>query len=508
MKKLLFVCSGNKDRSPTAEYIYKNDPRFEVRSAGTLPYVKTFLTKELILWADAIVAMERGHEEYIRENFADEVKNRPIFCLDVSDNYKFLADPLRAEIRTKMEPVLALIERLELLKADLEHICGVLAKQSGEWGWSQLPDAYEDYDFVEDINKRVEELKISSKVIAHYTGIQRRTIEKWLGGLTRPNGKERMKELGMILGMGEKELSEFLLKNQYSGLYSKNPFDAACMKVLRSHAGKINVVLLYHKELDKRGIPLLQLQQTVVTYSSGPILQSLKKAISAADFEVWIEYHSVYFDAARTVVLPSEALTRFVLLHVDSSIHDMYAMDNLPDPLRRLLWKIQSGERYALHGLRRKLIAFGLYSNMTDADIDRMLRYARLMPLTKLSSKLDTAIFVAMRLAHERFPYYEYSSVKRVKDNIIRIMLGMDSKGSSPEVYNEWAKEYIERFDKLRNPYKIPPFEGQQQFEALYADHLSDYMCDIFRLLICYGVLEGSEVSPYIKLLSNAEPEL
>ena len=32
---ILFVCSKNKWRSPTAETIYRNDSRLNVRSAGT-----------------------------------------------------------------------------------------------------------------------------------------------------------------------------------------------------------------------------------------------------------------------------------------------------------------------------------------------------------------------------------------------------------------------------------------------------------------------------------------
>ena len=35
MKNILFICSRNQWRSPTAETIWRKDPNFLVRSAGT-----------------------------------------------------------------------------------------------------------------------------------------------------------------------------------------------------------------------------------------------------------------------------------------------------------------------------------------------------------------------------------------------------------------------------------------------------------------------------------------
>jgi predicted protein tyrosine phosphatase len=35
MKKVLFVCSANKERSPTAEQVFKDVPNWIVKSAGT-----------------------------------------------------------------------------------------------------------------------------------------------------------------------------------------------------------------------------------------------------------------------------------------------------------------------------------------------------------------------------------------------------------------------------------------------------------------------------------------
>lgn len=45
--KILFVCTINRMRSATAHTVYRDDERFEVRSAETYPCAKTVLSLEL-----------------------------------------------------------------------------------------------------------------------------------------------------------------------------------------------------------------------------------------------------------------------------------------------------------------------------------------------------------------------------------------------------------------------------------------------------------------------------
>jgi len=61
MTRVLFVCTGNIDRSPTAEDILKEVPGFEVRSAGTMPGARRCLTRSDVEWADRIFVMEDHH---------------------------------------------------------------------------------------------------------------------------------------------------------------------------------------------------------------------------------------------------------------------------------------------------------------------------------------------------------------------------------------------------------------------------------------------------------------
>jgi predicted protein tyrosine phosphatase len=82
------VCTGNVDRSRTAEELYRCDARYEVRSAGTAPFAATPLSRELLLWADRIFVMcERGegHGSLIKLRFPDV--RRPIVDLDIEDRW-------------------------------------------------------------------------------------------------------------------------------------------------------------------------------------------------------------------------------------------------------------------------------------------------------------------------------------------------------------------------------------------------------------------------------------
>jgi len=64
--KVLFVCAMNKKRSPTAEQIYKNDARLEVRSAGVRSEAKRRISEQDLKWADVVFVMERTHKTWIK----------------------------------------------------------------------------------------------------------------------------------------------------------------------------------------------------------------------------------------------------------------------------------------------------------------------------------------------------------------------------------------------------------------------------------------------------------
>ena len=93
-KKLLFVCTANQHRSRTAEDLYRNDPDYEVVSAGTDVYEEDPderpVTKALLDWADIVFVMEPYHRETLEERFPGLAKR--IVVLEVEDIY-YRGDP-------------------------------------------------------------------------------------------------------------------------------------------------------------------------------------------------------------------------------------------------------------------------------------------------------------------------------------------------------------------------------------------------------------------------------
>ncbi len=104
--RLLFLCSRNFWRSPTAEAVYQNDPRVEVRSAGVSASAKRRVSEKLLRWADLVLVMEHVHKRRLREQFPDLVHELCIEVLDIPDDYEFMNPELVTLIRERVEPFL------------------------------------------------------------------------------------------------------------------------------------------------------------------------------------------------------------------------------------------------------------------------------------------------------------------------------------------------------------------------------------------------------------------
>ncbi len=85
VRKILFVCSGNIDRSPTAEALLKGRNDFEVKSAGTWSGAPNVVSKELIDWADMIFVMEEKHREALKA--IDQKADKKIIVLGIDDTF-------------------------------------------------------------------------------------------------------------------------------------------------------------------------------------------------------------------------------------------------------------------------------------------------------------------------------------------------------------------------------------------------------------------------------------
>ena len=92
MKNVLFVCSQNRLRSPTAEQVFSKRRDNEVASAGTNHDADNPLTHELVAWADIIFVMEKAHRAKLQKKFKTSLKKARVICLDIPDDYEFM-DP-------------------------------------------------------------------------------------------------------------------------------------------------------------------------------------------------------------------------------------------------------------------------------------------------------------------------------------------------------------------------------------------------------------------------------
>lgn len=93
MKKVLFVCSQNRLRSPTTEHVFSGRTDIEVDSAGTNNDADNPLTSELVAWADIIFVMEKAHRNKLQQRYRRHLKNTRVICLDIPDEFE-LMDPM------------------------------------------------------------------------------------------------------------------------------------------------------------------------------------------------------------------------------------------------------------------------------------------------------------------------------------------------------------------------------------------------------------------------------
>lgn len=112
MRRVLFVCSANLDRSPTAERLFNGwKDKWETKSAGiTTSLDKNPVIQALIDWADLIMVMEFRHVQHIQIHFkcnSDKIHN-----LDIANKYVRNDPELIRELQNKVQPILDLEDSL------------------------------------------------------------------------------------------------------------------------------------------------------------------------------------------------------------------------------------------------------------------------------------------------------------------------------------------------------------------------------------------------------------
>lgn len=96
---VLVVCGRNKRRSRTAEYLFKNDMRFDIRSVGLSPKSERQLRVKDLEWADLVLVMDNQQKKRIVDQFR-KTELPEIQTLHIDDVYEYL-EPELIEILTE-----------------------------------------------------------------------------------------------------------------------------------------------------------------------------------------------------------------------------------------------------------------------------------------------------------------------------------------------------------------------------------------------------------------------
>lgn len=99
---LLFVCSKNRLRSPTAEIIFAKKDGFDAIGCGTSKEAECPISADLIEWADYIFVMEKIHQKRIQSAFPSSLKDKKIIVMGIPDDYEFMDETLVDLLESKV----------------------------------------------------------------------------------------------------------------------------------------------------------------------------------------------------------------------------------------------------------------------------------------------------------------------------------------------------------------------------------------------------------------------
>ena len=102
---ILVVCGRNKRRSRTAEYIFKNDSRFNIRSVGLSPKSERQIKERDVIWSDLIFVMEYNQSKRVSEAYRS-LELPKIEVLQIEDEYEYLNEELIEMLTERINSVL------------------------------------------------------------------------------------------------------------------------------------------------------------------------------------------------------------------------------------------------------------------------------------------------------------------------------------------------------------------------------------------------------------------
>lgn len=106
LRRVLFLCSRHRLRSPTAATVFASWPGVEVDSAGLADDADTPLSSDQLAWADLIVVMENTHRRRLQSRHGAQLRGKRVVCLDIPDRYDYMQPELVELLLRKAGPLL------------------------------------------------------------------------------------------------------------------------------------------------------------------------------------------------------------------------------------------------------------------------------------------------------------------------------------------------------------------------------------------------------------------
>lgn len=98
MKKVLFICNQNMNRSKAAEQLFKD--KFDTKSAGLY---RNPVTEQDLSWADVIMVMEDVQRSEIAKRFPKQYLQKRILSLEIPDSFNYGDQKLNLLLKTRMK---------------------------------------------------------------------------------------------------------------------------------------------------------------------------------------------------------------------------------------------------------------------------------------------------------------------------------------------------------------------------------------------------------------------